>query len=105
MNRIPPKIKKAILSDDYYKKCARSNADCQGRITWEHAFTYAGKQIQEVWAIIPLCWYHHLGVGLVKAINQAIAISRATLEDLQKYPRLLWLKHRQLKELSPSLKS
>lgn len=86
------------MSDDpYYKKCVRnSEGTCKGRITWEHAFIYAGKQINEKWAIIPLCEFHHdLGIyqgngDLDKDLNQLIALDRATSEDLAKYPRKDW---------------
>ncbi len=91
MRPIPQKLKDEILSDLYYKKCCRKNHDCKGRITWEHAFIYAGRQINEKWAIIPLCVYHHLGEGLDKRLNEIIAVSRATPEDLAKYPRKNWL--------------
>lgn len=79
-----------MSNDLYYKHCARANFDCSGRITWEHAFIYAGKQINEKWAIIPLCVYHHLGEGLDKHENQRIALRRATEEDLAKYPKKDW---------------
>ena len=90
MRPIPAKMKEAMSSDPYYKTCARSDHECSGRITWEHAFIYAGRQVNEVWAIIPLCWYHHLGAGLDKRINERISIARATDEDLAKYPRRKW---------------
>lgn len=90
MRKIPKKLLDDMLSDPYYKRCARQNCECNGRITLEHAFIYAGRQINEKWAIIPLCWYHHLGTGLVKDINQWIALSRATPEELAKYPRGGW---------------
>jgi len=91
MRPIPKKLKDEISSDPYYLKCARSGSDCRGRITWEHAFIYSGRQINEKWAIIPLCVYHHLGDGLNKRINEKIAVNRATEEDLKKYPRKNWL--------------
>jgi hypothetical protein len=59
----------------------------------EHALIYAGKQIDEVWAIIPLCTYHHAvneyqdGGDLQKSKNVWIALSRASDEELLKYPR------------------
>jgi hypothetical protein len=57
---IPKPLLKEILDDDYYKKCARHSEDnCKGRVTFEHAWIYASRQIQEKWAIIPLCEYHH----------------------------------------------
>jgi hypothetical protein len=90
MTPIPERIKRILEIDPYYHTCARSGSDCKGRITWEHAIIYAGKQVQEKWAIIPLCEYHHLGKGLDKQINIFIALSRATPEELKKYPRVDW---------------
>lgn len=88
---IPEKLKQELLKNPYYRICARKGDDCDGRITFEHAFIYAGKQIQEEWAIIPLCWYHHLGKGLNKEINHYIALSRADLRDLRKrMPKKDW---------------
>lgn len=91
MRPIPQKLRLEIAEDLYYKKCARSNCDCNGRITLEHAFIYAGKQINEKWAIIPLCVYHHLGDGLIKKLNQYIALSRADIDDLcRRMPKKNW---------------
>ena len=69
---------------------------CLGRITLEHAFIYAGKQINEKWAIMSLCaWGHDVdqfqdGGNLDKEKNQYCCIIRATEEDLKKYPRTDW---------------
>lgn len=96
MRPIPPKLRKQLAEDNYYWKCARENAVCEGRITWEHAWIYSGKQINEVWAIIPLCHYHHQGKGLDKDKNRYLALRRASESDLAKYPRRDWkqeLKH------------
>lgn len=90
MNNIPTKLRAQLADDPYMKVCARADAECAGRITWEHALYYAGKQIQERWSIIPLCVYHHLGPGLNKEINQTIALANATDEDLAQYPRFNW---------------
>lgn len=90
MNNIPPKLKKKMSEDPYYLVCARVNSDCEGRITWEHAWIYASRQIQEPWAIIPLCVRHHLGDLLDKKENQRISLCRATDEDLAKYPKKDW---------------
>lgn len=87
MRKIPAKLRQELAVDPYYQVCARRNADCAGRITWEHCWTYAGKQINERWSIIPLCWRHHLGDKLNKRINQQISYNRATKEELKKYPR------------------
>lgn len=90
MHPIPPRLRRELSKDPYYQTCARADETCQGRITWEHAILYAGRQVQERFAIIPLCYFHHLGSGLVKRINIQIAMSRATPEDKKKYPRLKW---------------
>lgn len=90
MRKIPPKLREEMASDPYYKKCARYGSDCSKKITWEHAFIYAGKQVNEKWAIIPLCEYHHLGAGLEKHANELIALRRATEADLLKYPKRDW---------------
>ena len=96
MRPIPLKLRKVIDTDPYYRTCARAeDGGCWGRITIEHALIYAGKQINELWCLLPLCWFHHLGEGLNKAKNQLIALSRATPEDLAKYPRLDWQKLKQ----------
>lgn len=92
MTTIPPKVKAEILADPYYKTCARSDeGECQGRVTWEHAWIYAGKQVQEKWAIIPLCVFHHLGEGLDKGLNQFIALCRSDMYHLIKtMPKKDW---------------
>ena len=61
---------------------------------------YAGKQINEKWAIIPICAFHHAvdqhqdGKGLDKHQNMRIALLRASEEDLAKYPRVDWLQRK-----------
>jgi len=72
-------------------QCARiKDGGCGGRMTKEHALIYAGKQIQEEWAIIDLCWNHHLGKNLDKRKNEWLALQKATDEDLAKYPKKDW---------------
>jgi len=90
MRPIPPAMRQEIESDPFMKKCSRRSSECDGRITWEHCWIYAGRQINEPWAIIPLCVYHHLGKGLDKHENQRISLRRATDEDLAKYPKKDW---------------
>lgn len=80
-----------MASNPFYKHCARAGLKghvCDGRITWEHAMTYAGGQIQEKWAIIPLCAKAHAvdqyqdGGDLDKRCNEWIALNRATPDEL-----------------------
>ena len=89
MSKIPKKLLAAILADPFYKRCARhAEESCAGRITFEHAIIYAGKQLNEKWAIIPLCSKHHAvdeyqdGGDLDKRINLWIALNRASTDEL-----------------------
>lgn len=90
MNNTPSWLRK-YWDEHPVKKCDRSEeGDCSGRLTKEHAWIYAGKQIQEVWAVADICWYHHLGEGMDKNEHQRITLLRATDEDLAKYPKKDW---------------
>jgi hypothetical protein len=88
---IPATIKKQIDSLPFYKVCAKAHLKdhtCSGKITLEHAVEFAGKRLNELWAIIPLCEYGHSvnthldGGDLNKEINLWIALSRASGGDL-----------------------
>lgn len=87
----------AISGDRFYDKCCRyKTGKCKGRVTLEHALLYAGKQIDEAWAIVPLCTYHHAvneyqdGGDLDKDYGKWVAISRMTEADMAKYPKVDW---------------
>lgn len=94
MRKISDRVRKIINEDRYYTICARwRDGGCKGRITMEHALIYAGRQIDEAWAIVPLCAYHHAvdeyqdGGDLKKELNICIALNRATDEELLKYSK------------------
>lgn len=98
MHKTPKKVFDEIATERPY--CERADIfhdhECSGRSTMEHAWIYAGRQINEKWAIIRLCEYAH-SVGpyamngiLNKRINQWISLQHATDEDLKKYPRMKW---------------
>lgn len=67
--------------------------ECGGRVTWEHPFLFRNKELQEPWAVVPICekahsvgaWQTRGGI-MNKEMNRAIALSRATDADLRKYP-------------------
>lgn len=94
MRKISQRVKATLLEEPDI--CARKqDGGCKGRITWEHALIYAGRQIDEVWAIIKLCAYHH-GVDefqdcgdLQKEKNVWIALNRATDDELRKYSKAI----------------
>lgn len=90
MRPIPAKLRAEIDSDPYYKVCARADeGDCAGRITIEHALTFSGRQLNEKWALLPICSYHH-GVNeyqdcgkMNKEKHVWLALNRATDEELR----------------------
>lgn len=93
MRAIPMRKRNKMNADPFYKVCIRSilgECDCEGRIEFEHCFIYAGKQLNEIWAIIPCCTYHHRGAGLNKELNKLVALMRATPNDFVKYPKKNW---------------
>lgn len=95
MRPLTQKARAAIADDPFYERCARSGPDCKGRLTIEHAFTYAGKQIDDAFNLVPLCEFHHGLIdahrgGLDKRRNEYIALCRAKQSDLDKYPKKDW---------------
>jgi len=104
MRPIPIKLREQMEKDPEMHRCIYSNTDCRdeygnrpGRAEWEHAFIY-NKQVNEWWAIIGVCWYHHRGPGLNKEYNRYRAIERMGEEDLKeaqkKYPKFNWKEER-----------
>jgi len=104
MKAIPLKMREKMDSMYFYHICARNHAFgdhiCKANpmtgqpIEWEHALTYKGQRVNEIWAIIPLCWWAHSGGGLVKDIGKWIAVNRATQKELKdpKYSKNTWEK-------------
>lgn len=84
MRPIPERLKKKLEEDPFMQSCIY-NFGCNGGIEWEHALIYAGRQINEQWAIIPCCIYHHRGRGLNKILNELVALS--CIDDLSGYKK------------------
>lgn len=97
MRPISPKNKEKISTDKYYKKCHRhEEGTCKGRITIDHAWIYAGRQIDELWNFVPTCAYHHAvdeyqDCGdFDKHKQERTALLNASEEDLKKYYKKDW---------------
>lgn len=94
MNNVPVKLKNKWRMEDLlgiHRECMRANeGNCAGRVTKEHAIIYAGKQLQEEWAILDICAYHHEvdfhqdGGGMDKEKHVWIALNRALDESLER---------------------
>lgn len=102
MNQIPKKIKDKWSTEETPRICLRANeGNCAGRLTKEHAIYYKGKQLQEDWAILDICEFHHSVCNfqdkgnLNKEIHVWIALNRAPearLRELSKAEDKLSLK-------------
>lgn len=96
MTKIPTKIRKEIDLDPNSKYCALYGWHghvCGGRLTCEHALIYAGKQIQEAWAIPVVCASAQEvdefqdAHTMNKELNVWVALNRGTQEDFARFPR------------------
>lgn len=69
-------------------RCGReSEGDCQGRIEYHHALIERNKRLQEAFAIVSACTYHHRGAGKNDAKWRLIAYKNASAEDFEKHPK------------------
>lgn len=93
MNNVPQKLRNKWKEEDWrgvHRECMRADeGDCDGRITKEHAIIWQGKQLQEEWAILDICAFHHGvdfhqdGGGMNKEKHVWIALNRATDDELR----------------------
>ena len=98
MTPIPPAVRGVLAGLRRMKRCALAPLQglyepCEGRVEWHHAFLYAGKRIQEVWAIVGACHHHHDMVKSQRAVQMAFetaSIKLASEADLAEYPRKNW---------------
>ena len=60
---IPLKLRKQLNADPFMSGCVLKAMgiphECHGRIEFHHQFIYQNNQIQEWWAILPVCGYGH----------------------------------------------
>jgi hypothetical protein len=92
MRTIPEKLRQAIAADPFMATCIHSG---ELNPTWEHAWTYAGRQINERWAIVPCARrFNNDAHGEVKRFSQFIALWRLTTAapeyfnaQIEKYPK------------------
>lgn len=96
MRGIPAKLRKLLENMPRMKICEaryRDQGACVGRIQWHHVWEYAGRQINEHWAILGACEYHHFRVKTsrhVKELFERRSLEIATKIELAKYPKKCW---------------
>jgi len=57
MRKISKKNVEILEKDPFMRECCVPN--CCSIPEWHHALIYSGRQVDEWWAIIPLCRLHH----------------------------------------------
>lgn len=81
---IPKAINEQMNRDPFMKRCCLRDDECSERIERHHSITFCSKRLNEAWAILPVCSYHHrvearydIGIKLLW-----IALNRATDQEL-----------------------
>lgn len=101
-NVMPAALRAEINADPEYLRCGLALPHtCKGRITREHAIKYAGKKVQEKWAIPPLCAAGHgvdefqdAGTEVPKDMREWIAYNRASDEELLAFSKGNYIRER-----------
>lgn len=96
MRGIPKELREKMAENPFMRTCCIPGCG-RGWPSWHHCWIYAGKQINEEWAIMPVCTMHHqYGKSAVhkcrmtKELVEYMSLKRATPEDLKKYPKRDW---------------
>lgn len=92
---IPKEMREQLSEDPFMKRCALWDSECEVRIEWHHAISYAGKRVNELWAIIPLCTKHHREesknrAAITEITKDRILHFKAGKEVKDKYPKLVF---------------
>lgn len=93
---IPVKLRQRLANRKDMNKCCHCGT--RQNIEWNHVWTYARKQINEIWSIVPLCAYCHRGNNgtIFKHAKQASEkesikrLIKSNFENINKYPKKDW---------------
>lgn len=96
MRPIPIKMREELAGKKRMTFCVVKGMGfgfCEPKIDWDHVWIYAGRQINETWAIVGVCTRHHYKKNGNRLLNDSImraSLRLASPEDLAKYPRKNW---------------
>ena len=77
-----------MAADPFYERCCITGAFAKNeKIEWHHNLIFAGRQVQEKFAILPLREDIHKNIVQHKEECDWIMLNRATDEQLEKYSR------------------
>ncbi len=89
MNKIPPKLRKQLADDPFYRRCCITGEASKSwdRIQWHHNMTFAGKQVQARFAILPVLKSVHERANnkQVREKLDWVMLNRMSTEDLWLY--------------------
>jgi hypothetical protein len=88
MRPIPKQLRDEMADDPFYKQCCLGD-NCYGKIEFHHNLIYAGRQVNEKWAILPLCKFHHDNIAWVRRRVDHIMLNRATDGELRAYSKAI----------------
>lgn len=57
MRPIPKRLRERMAADPFYSRCCITGATAG--IQWHHNMVYSGRQVNEAWAILPVCGAVH----------------------------------------------
>lgn len=89
MTHIPPKLLKEIKKNPFYRRCCLEGGDCSGRIEFHHNLIFKGKQVNEMFAILPLCQGHHEDANYSEIREQLdwIMLHRMSIDEIVMYSK------------------
>jgi len=86
--RIPDAVRDELSKSDFMKVCCFCGND---KPQWHHNLIHGGRQVQEVWAILPLCKSCHDQVNIksFRRLADWVMWNRAPHEAIDKYSNVL----------------
>ena len=85
-------MREQLSQDKWMNYCCLFGNDCSVIIQWHHQLTYAGKRVNELYGILPLCELHHSRAAKYQDELRKTVIARiyhfgAEEEFMHKYPK------------------
>ncbi len=84
MRKIPDDLREDMSNDPFYKQCCITGWTHE-KIDWHHNLIFAGRQVNEKWAILPLARSIHDRVQDYQEECDRIMLLRATEDQLRPY--------------------
>ncbi len=90
-SKIPTNINEQMNRDPFYLKCCIVDANCSGKIERHHNLIFAGKRINRLFCILPVCKYHH-DLEKTREIKEKlnwVMLNRANDSELEEFSKAI----------------